>query len=146
MRLYPYESASLRVQSANGLVAQFLQTTASDRDLQSNPKCVPDSQTLCMSALMPFPRRCSTGLLAKNCGTRYNWRRLLPNPLSTIAIVAVSILTTFLLVCRLLVQPFYQSQFPAYSKLRFPGDLIVRSDTPRLAAFPCPSLFFPTLL
>ena len=41
----------------------------------------------------PGPNRCSTGLVAKNCETRYNWRLLKPSPFKIIATVAVPTLT-----------------------------------------------------
>jgi len=53
----------------------------------------PRQSSLSIAALIPGPSRCSTGLLAKNCGTKYNCRLLNPNPLRIIATVAVPTLT-----------------------------------------------------
>lgn len=53
----------------------------------------PRQSSLRSSASIPSPSSNSTGLLAKNCGTRYSRRLLKPSPLSTIATVAVPALT-----------------------------------------------------
>src|SRR5947209_3856543 len=53
----------------------------------------PRQSSLSISALIPAPSKCSTGLFAKYCGTKYNCRLLKPNPFRIIATVAVPTLT-----------------------------------------------------
>ena len=57
---------------------------SSVRPRQSSCRC---------SALMPGPNKCSTGLVAKNCDTRYSRRLLKPSPFRIMATVAVPTLT-----------------------------------------------------
>src|SRR5712692_5501423 len=75
----------------------------------------PKQSSLSISAITPAPSRCSTGLLAKNCGTRYNCRRLSPKPLSTMATVAVPTLTRLSPLWFLSIQPPCQSDLLAHA-------------------------------
>src|SRR5207247_955393 len=52
---------------------------------QSNVR--PRQSSLSISALIPAPSKCSTGLFAKYCGTKYNCRLLNPKPFRIIATI-----------------------------------------------------------
>src|SRR3989442_377166 len=63
---------------ANSLVGSWAYNQSSVRPRQSS---------LSISALIPAPSKCSTGLLAKYCGTKYNCRLLNPKPFRIIATI-----------------------------------------------------------
>src|SRR5712691_4701944 len=69
----------------------------------------PKQSSLSISAVIPAPSKCSTGLLAKYCGTKYNCRLLKPKPLSTIATVADPTLTRLSIGGLLRIQPGSQA-------------------------------------
>src|SRR6266516_2844113 len=75
----------------------------------------PRQSSLSISALIPAPSKCSTGLFAKYCGTRYNCRLLNPKPFKIIATVAVPTLTC----CRLAIlniQPHHKTNLLAHAR------------------------------
>jgi hypothetical protein len=64
------------------------------RVLVGQPVRVRPRQSSCsISAVIPGPSRCSTGLVAQNWATRYSRRLLNPSPFRIIATVAVPLLT-----------------------------------------------------